>query len=217
MTTLSGFSRPSHCRVPRQGDQREVAPADVAEAVAAAEHQPVGMRCATSVCSWCVCRRHKAHLFRDFADAAEVYPDKHWPVQARRVLCGLIRAWHTARQDSLAEIVEDVRKSLVSEFRHAIRVGLAQVPQVAGPRHRTAQHPGRDLLEFCRDREDDVRRFCFDTRIGPRTTSANATSDPPRPSKDLQHGATQRKSPTPAPRGVRRSSAESPSIRRTRG
>jgi hypothetical protein len=99
-----------------------------------------------------------AHLLRDFADAAEVYPDEHWPLQAQRALRGLIRAWHTAQDASLAEIAEDVRDPLVSEFRHAVRVGLAQLPRVPGPRHRTAQHPGRDLLEFCRDREDDGGR-----------------------------------------------------------
>jgi hypothetical protein len=41
------------------------------------------------------------------------------------------------------------------------------VPRIPGPRHSTAQHPGRDLLEFCRDRQDDVLRFCYDTRVWP--------------------------------------------------
>ncbi|MGH3782074.1 MAG: IS66 family transposase, partial [Pseudonocardiaceae bacterium] len=80
---------------------------------------------------------------------------------------GLIRAWHTSRDNGLAEIPADVRDPLLREFRHAIRVGMAQVPRVPGPRHHTAQHPGRDLLEFCRDREDNVLGFCFDTRIWP--------------------------------------------------
>jgi hypothetical protein len=31
--------------------------------------------------------------------------------------------------------------------------------------HRPA--PGRDLLEFCRHRRDDVLRFCHDTRVWP--------------------------------------------------
>ena len=39
--------------------------------------------------------------------------------------------------------------------------------RIPGPRHATAQHPGRDLLEFCRDRQGDVLRFCSDTRIWP--------------------------------------------------
>jgi transposase len=36
-----------------------------------------------------------------------------------------------------------------------------------GPKSSTAQHPGRDLLEFCRDHPGDVLRFCYDTRIWP--------------------------------------------------
>jgi transposase len=31
----------------------------------------------------------------------------------------------------------------------------------------TAQHPGRDLLEFCRNRQGDVLRSAHDTRIWP--------------------------------------------------
>ena len=53
------------------------------------------------------------------------------------------------------------------EFRRAVRAGLASVPRIPGPKNSTAQHPGRDLLEFCRDREDDVLRFTTDTRIWP--------------------------------------------------
>jgi transposase len=125
-------------------------------------------------------------LLRDFADAAETYPDAHWPTQAQRTLRGLIRAWHTARDEGLPEIPASLRDPLIGEFRQAIRVGLAQLPRVPGPRHSTAQHPGRDLLEFCRDREDDVLRFCFDTRVWPtktqqkisgRLTSEDVTQD----------------------------------------
>jgi transposase len=45
--------------------------------------------------------------------------------------------------------------------------GLSDVTRIPGPKHSTAQHPGRDLLEFCRDRQDDVLRFARDTRIWP--------------------------------------------------
>ncbi len=124
-----------------------------------------------------------AHLLRDFADAAEVYPDQHWPPQAHRALTGLIRGWHQARGNGLAEISEELREPLLGEFRHAIRVGLAQVPRVPGPRHCTAQAPGRDLLEFCRDHEDDVLRFCFDTRIWPTN---NISERDLRPTKTQQ-------------------------------
>jgi transposase len=124
-----------------------------------------------------------AHLLRDFADAAETYPDAHWPAQAQRTLRGLIRAWRTARDEGLPEIPESLRDPLIGEFRQAIRVGLAQLPRVPGPRHSTAQHSGRDLLEFCRDREDDVLRFCFDTRVWPTN---NISERNLRPTKTQQ-------------------------------
>jgi transposase len=124
-----------------------------------------------------------AHLLRDFADAEESYPGHHWPPQAQRALRGLIRAWHTARETGLPEIPEDLRDPLLREFRHAIRVGIAQVPRVPGPRQRTAQHPGRDLLEFCRDHEDHVLGFCFDTRIWPTN---NISERDLRPTKTQQ-------------------------------
>ena len=52
-----------------------------------------------------------------------------------------------------------------------------------GPRHSTAQRPGRELLEFCRDREDDVLRFCGDTRIWPTN---NISERDLRPTKTQQ-------------------------------
>jgi len=135
---------------------------------------------------WANLAGHQAcnsHLLRDFAAAAESYPDAHWPAQAQRALRCLIRAWHTARANGLTEISADVRAPLVLEFHHAIRVGLAQVPPVPGPRNSTAQNPGRDLLEFCRDRETDVVGFCFDTRIWPTN---NISERDLRPTKTQQ-------------------------------
>jgi transposase len=122
-------------------------------------------------------------LLRDLAEAAETYPDAHWPAQAQRALRGLITAWHAARIGGLAEIDPWVRQKLTTQFRDAIKVGLSQVPRVPGPRHCTAQHPGRELLEFCRDREDDVLRFCGDTRIWPTN---NISERDLRPTKTQQ-------------------------------
>jgi hypothetical protein len=124
-----------------------------------------------------------AHLLRDFADAAETYPDAHWPEQAQRALRGLITAWHAAREAGLADIDPRVRAELTTEFRRAVRVGLSQVPRVPGSRHSTAQRPGRELLEFCRDCEDDVLRFCSDTRIWPTN---NISERDLRPTKTQQ-------------------------------
>ena len=108
-----------------------------------------------------------AHLLRDYQDCAEAYPAAHWPAQAQRALRGLIKAWHDACDAGQPAIPADVADPLVTEFRRAVTAGLSAVPRVPGPKHRTAQHPGRDLLEFCRHREDDVLRFTRDTRIWP--------------------------------------------------
>jgi transposase len=124
-----------------------------------------------------------AHLLRDFADAAESYPDAHWPTQATRALRGLITAWHAARDAGLPEIANEVRDELAVEFRQAVRVGLSDVPRVPGPRSTTAQRPGRELLEFCRDRENDVLRFTADTRIWPTN---NISERDLRPTKTQQ-------------------------------
>jgi transposase len=124
-----------------------------------------------------------AHLLRDFADAGETYPGTHWPPQAQRALRGLIRAWHAARAEGRAEIDPQIRAKLSKEFGDAIKVGLSQVPRVPGPRHSTAQRPGRELLEFCRDRADDVLRFCGDTRIWPTN---NISERDLRPTKTQQ-------------------------------
>jgi transposase len=54
---------------------------------------------------------------------------------------------------------------------------------VPGPRNSTAQRPGRELLEFCHDRERDVLRFCHDTRIWPTN---NISERDLRPTKTQQ-------------------------------
>jgi len=108
-----------------------------------------------------------AHLIRDYQDAAECYPGAVWPVQAQRALRGLIHAWHAARDAGQPAIPPDNAGPLIREFRHAVLAGLASVPRIPGPKNSTAQHPGRDLLEFCRDRQGDVLRFCHDTQVWP--------------------------------------------------
>jgi len=124
-----------------------------------------------------------SHILRDLEDAAETYPDAHWPAQAQRALRGLIHAWNQARDGGLAAIAEDTARPLITEFRRARAVGLAAVPRIPGPKNSTAQHPGRDLLEFCRDREDDVLRFTTDTRIWPTN---NISERGVRPAKTQQ-------------------------------
>lgn len=108
-----------------------------------------------------------AHLLRDFEDCAESYPGTVWPTQAQRALRGMIRAWHDAVDQGLSSVPADVLKPLEHEFRHAVLAGLASVPRVPGPKNQVKQKPGRELLEFCRDRRDDVLRFTKDTSVWP--------------------------------------------------
>ncbi len=136
-----------------------------------------------------------AHLLRDFTDAAEVYPHEYWPGQAQRALRGLIRAWHTARDNNQPEISEDVCDPLITEFRHAIRVGLAQLPRVPGPRQSTTQRPGRDCWSSAATRNATSCVSASTPGSGPRTTSASVTCDPPRPSKRSPVGSPAKKSP----------------------
>jgi transposase len=108
-----------------------------------------------------------SHLLRDFEDCVESYPGAIWPVQAQRALRGLIRAWHAAREQGLPLIPAEVRDPLAHEFRHAVLAGLASVPGVPGPKNSAKQKPGRELLEFCRDRRSDVLLFTEDTSVWP--------------------------------------------------
>jgi transposase len=108
-----------------------------------------------------------SHLLRDFEDCAETYPDAIWPVQAQRALRGMIHAWHDAAGQGLPAIPADELKPLAHEFRHAVLAGLASVPRAPGPKNQVKQKPGRDLLEFCKDRQDDVLRFTKDTSVWP--------------------------------------------------
>jgi hypothetical protein len=124
-----------------------------------------------------------AHLLRDYQDAAESWPGAIWPGQAQRALRGLIRAWHDARDAGLPAIPDDVKDPHVHEFRHAVLAGLSDIPRIPGPHNATGQHPGRDLLEFCKDREDDVLRFTTDTRIWP---TSNISERGVRPVKTQQ-------------------------------
>jgi transposase len=108
-----------------------------------------------------------AHLIRDFRDCAETYPGAVWPEQAMRSLRGLIRAWHAAREQGLPAIRADVAGPLEKEFCHAVLAGLSSVSRVPGPKNTVKQKPGRELLEFCRDRQADVLRFTADTTVWP--------------------------------------------------
>jgi len=124
-----------------------------------------------------------AHILRDLQDCAEAYPGKIWPAQAREALRTLIHARNQASDAGLDAIPAGIREPLERQFRRAITVALADVPRIPGPKNSTKQHPGRDMLEFCRDREADVLRFTTDTDVWPTN---NISESGLRPSKTQQ-------------------------------
>jgi hypothetical protein len=135
---------------------------------------------------------------RDFEDCAESYPGGIWPVQAQRALRGMIHAWHVALERGLPAVPADVLEPLAREFRHAVLAGLASVPRVPGPKNSTKQKPGRELLEFCRDRRDDVLRFTADTSIWPTNNISERGVRPLKnPAEDLRAPGQRRRDPGP--------------------
>ena len=125
-----------------------------------------------------------AHILRDLEDAAQTYPDAHWPTQIQDALRELIHYANLARESGHQAIPAHVTDRLISLFRHGVRVGLSQVRRVPGPKSRTKQPIGRVLLEVLGDREDDVLRFVGDLRVPP--TSNQAERDV-RPAKTQQN------------------------------
>lgn len=120
-----------------------------------------------------------AHLLRDLADAADTYPQAHWPVQIREALQGLIHAANAARAQGLPAVPGDIAGPLIRAFRHGVILGLGQVKRADGRK----QAPCRDLLECLRDRQGDVLRFASDLRIPPTSNQAEADL---RPAKTQQ-------------------------------
>jgi hypothetical protein len=123
------------------------------------------------------------HIQRDLEDAAQTYPNAHWPVQIQDAVRELIHHANTARAGGLAAIPTQLADPLISAFRHGVRVGLSEVPRTPGPKSSTKQPVGRLLLEVLRDREHDVLRFTGDLRVPP--TSNQAERDV-RPAKTQQ-------------------------------
>jgi transposase len=136
--------------------------------------------------TWKYISGHQAcvsHILRDLQDCAETYPGKRWPAQARDALRTLIHARNQASDDGLDAVPAAIREPLELAFRRAITVALADVPRIHGPKNKTKQRHGRDMLEFCRDREADVLRFTTDTDVWPTN---NISERGLRPSKIQQ-------------------------------
>jgi transposase len=121
-----------------------------------------------------------AHLLRDLADAAQVYPDAVWPVQIADALRELIHHANQAREQAHDAIAGDVRDALLRRFRNGRAVGLSDTTSHGT---RPGERKARLLLEVLRDREGDVLRFVDDLKVPP--TSNQAERDL-RPSKIQQ-------------------------------
>lgn len=122
-----------------------------------------------------------AHLLRDLAGAAEVYPDEHWPTQIADALRGLIHQTNLARQTGATAIDQAATDDLIYLFHHGVLVGLKATDHHGA---RPGERKARLLLETLRDRHADVLRFTTDLRIP--ATSNQAERDL-RPSKIQQN------------------------------
>ena len=123
-----------------------------------------------------------AHILRDIEDAAQTYPDAHWPAQIARELRALIHAANTARGQGLQAVPDEKTAEHLKLFRNGVNVGLSQVSRVPGAKAK--QRPGRLLLECLKNREADVLRFLTDTAIPPTSNQAE---------RDLRPAKTQQK------------------------
>lgn len=111
-----------------------------------------------------------AHVLRDLAGAAELYPDDTWPVQLADELRELIHRANQARTRGETCLPQRVKNLALRGLRAAVRIGLAATG------HRDDTRPGarktRLLLEALRNREDDFLRFTTDLRIPPTSNQA---------------------------------------------
>jgi hypothetical protein len=125
-----------------------------------------------------------AHLLRDLEDAAQTYPGAPWPARITAALTGLIHAASHARSAGLAAVPPTAAIPLIGAYRAAITAGLADLAARPGATRLHQRHHRQRLLEDLRDREHDVLRFVFDTRIPPTTNQAE---------RDLRPAKTQEK------------------------
>jgi transposase len=115
-----------------------------------------------------------AHLLRDLAGAAQVYPDAVWPLQ----IADALRAdppRQPVRDQGLDAIATDVRTALLSRFRHGVLVGLSDT---TGHGTHPGQSKARNLLEALRDRPNDVLRFAYDLNVPPTSNQAERDLQP---------------------------------------
>ena len=111
-----------------------------------------------------------AHVLRDLASAAELYPDQTWPVQLADELRELIHRANQARMRGETSLPQRIKDLGVRGLRAAVRIGLARTAGLDDDR--PGARKARLLLEAFREREDDFLRFTTDLRIPPTSNQA---------------------------------------------
>jgi hypothetical protein len=123
-----------------------------------------------------------AHVLRDLAGAAELYPAQPWPTQLADELRELIHRANQARTRGETSLPQRIKDLGLRGLRAAARIGLSHTEHLNDDR--PGARKARLLLEAFREREDDFLRFTTDLRIPP--TSNQAERDL-RPSKVQQN------------------------------
>jgi transposase len=123
-----------------------------------------------------------AHLLRDLADAAQVYPDAVWPFQIADALRELIHQANLAREQGQPAIDTDTRDALITRFRNGVLVGLSATTS-AGTR--PGERKARLLLEVLRDRQADVLRFAHDLKVPPTSNQAERDLRPAKVQQNI--------------------------------
>ena len=130
-----------------------------------------------------------AHLLRDLAGAAEVYPEQSWPIQTADALRKLVHEANQARAAGASSIDPERRDWLIRVFRSGVQIGLHHThththTHIHGRRSlRPGERKVELLLETLHDRDADVLRFAFNLNVP--ATSNQAERDL-RPAKIQQ-------------------------------
>jgi hypothetical protein len=111
-----------------------------------------------------------AHILRDLASAAELYPDEAWPTQAADALRELIHRANQARDTGQDALDPQVTAQPLTAFRHAVLLGLSHTHHLGDTR--PGARKSRLLLEAFHQREADFLRFTTDLRIPPTSNQA---------------------------------------------
>ena len=85
-------------------------------------------------------------------------------------MLGAFDASHGAAQHQILATVRDTR---IREWRHAMLARLSDLRHIPGTKG-SARRPGGDLLEFRRDHDADMARFCLRARVW-RTNNIDLT------------------------------------------